>query len=84
MFPGIKVRKGKTTHPAQFLVLSSVVPNLGVSLVPSTQYEITDQTFHSLGELYGQHKPCSHTSSLSPWAVELGVWLRIQWAAPHQ
>lgn len=84
MFPGIKVRKGKTTHPTQFLVLSSVVPNLGVSLVPSTQYEITDQMFHSLRELHGQHKPCSHTSSLSPWALELGVWLRIQQAAPHQ
>lgn len=41
MFPGTKIRKGKTTQTTQFLMLSSGVPNLGVSLVPGTQCEIT-------------------------------------------
>lgn len=63
MFPGTKVRKGKTTHPTQFLMLNSGVPNLGISLVTSTQCEITG--FFITLESYMANTNPAHTPPLS-------------------
>lgn len=40
--PRDKVRKGKTTHPTQVLMLSSGVPNVDVSLVPTPRVKSLD------------------------------------------
>ena len=44
MLPVAKVTESKPTHPTRFLMLSSRVPNLSVSLLPSIQCEIPGQT----------------------------------------